>query len=62
MNPIEIKDKINFNNLMIEKLIDPSIFILQPKVEALLDENEELRAMCPHKFEDGVCVYCGKEE
>lgn len=62
MKPEEIKEKITFNNSMIEKLLDPSIFILQPEIEAYLVENEELRQICTHKFVDGVCVYCGKEE
>ena len=62
MKPEEIRDKINFNNKMIEKLVDPSIFILQPKIEAYLKENDELRKICAHEFVDGVCVYCGKEE
>lgn len=58
----EIREKINFNNQMIEKLIDPTIFILQPEIEAYLKENDELRAICTHQFVDGICVYCGKEE
>lgn len=62
MTPEEIRTKINFNNSMIEKLVDPSIFILQPKIEAYLKENDELRKICSHKFENGVCIYCGKEE
>ncbi len=62
MSPEEIKEKINFNNMMIEKLVDPSIFILQPEIEVYLKENDELREICTHKFENGVCVYCGKEE
>lgn len=62
MTPEEIRDKINFNNSMIEKLVDPSIFILQPEIEIYLKENDKLRKICSHKFENGFCVYCGKEE
>lgn len=62
MTPEEIRDKINFNNKEIEKLLDPSIFILQPKVEMLMKDNENLRSICTHEFKDGVCIYCGKEE
>ena len=62
MTSEEIRDKINFNNSMIEKLVDPSIFILQPEIESYLKENDELRKSCSHKFENGVCIYCGKEE
>lgn len=62
MTPEEIRDKINFNNQEIEKLLDPSIFILQPKVEMLIKDNEYLRSICIHDFKDGVCIYCGKEK
>ena len=30
MTPEEIREKINFNNKEIAKLLDPSFFILQP--------------------------------
>ena len=43
MTPEEIREKINFNNKEIAKLLDPSVFILQPEVQELLDENNELR-------------------
>jgi len=62
MTPEEIREKINFNNKEIAKLLDPSVFILQPEVQELLDENNELREQCSHKFENGFCIYCGKEE
>ncbi len=58
----EIREKILFNNQKIEEIFDPSIFILQEQVVKLQEENEKLRAECPHKFENGVCIYCGLEE
>lgn len=62
MNGEEIKAKILFNNQKIEALLDPSVFILQPEVQKYLEENEELRAQCPHVFQGGKCIYCGKAE
>lgn len=57
----EIRNKINFNNQQIKLLVDPSVFILQPEVQELMDENEYLKVICPHKYENGVCIYCGQE-
>lgn len=55
----EIKEKINFNNQKITKLLDPSIFILQPEVQQLMKKNEYLQSICPHEYKDGKCIYCG---
>ena len=57
----EIKDKINFNNYKIQSLIDPSIFILQPEVQKYIEDNEYLKSICPQKYENGVCIYCGSK-
>lgn len=62
MTKEEIKAKIIYNNQQIEKLLDPSIFILQPEVEAFMEDNEYLRSICEHEFVNGVCTICGKSE
>lgn len=62
MNGEEIKEKILFNNQKIEELLDPTVFILQPEIQKYLEENEQLRAKCPHLFKNGECIYCGKSE
>lgn len=62
MTKEEIKAKINYNNAKISELLDPSVFILQPEVQILMENNEELRAICPHEFVNGVCTICGKTE
>lgn len=56
----EIKNKINFNNQKIQSLMDPSVFILQPEVQKCMEDNEYLQSICPHKYENGVCIYCGQ--
>lgn len=55
----EIKKKINFNNQIIEEKLDPSIFILQPEVQKLIEENEYLKSVCKHSYKNGICIYCG---
>lgn len=58
----EIQNKIIFNNMKIKELLDPSIFILQPEVQVLMEDNEYLQSICEHEFENGVCIICGKTE
>jgi hypothetical protein len=55
----EIRDKINFNNQKIQSLMDPSVFILQPEVQKYMEDNEYLKSICPHKYENNTCIYCG---
>ena len=50
----QIREKILFNNKKIEEL--------QPEVQQLMEDNEYLRTICPHEFENGVCKICGKAE
>ena len=56
MNGQKIRDKIDENNLKIQTLLDN--FVLNPEIQELLAENEELRAQCQHSFKNGVCEYC----
>ncbi len=58
----EIREKINFNNQKIQSLMDPSIFILQPEVQKYMEDNEYLKSICPHKYENGFCIYCGEPQ
>lgn len=58
----EIQEKIIFNNKKIEAALDPSVFVLQEDVSELLKENDRLRKICPHQFENNKCVYCGQEK
>ena len=47
---------------MIETLLDPTAFTLNPAVKELFAKNAELQVQCPHNFVDGVCEYCDAEE
>lgn len=58
----EIKEKIDFNNMLLESILTPNKFTLNNTVADLLRENDELQKQCTHKFEDGYCIYCYKEE
>lgn len=62
MTKSEIKEKVLYNNAKIKELLDPSIFILQPEVQVLMEDNEHLQSICDHEFENGVCTICGKVE
>ena len=58
----EIREKINNNNKIIESLLTPNQFTLNNTISELLAENRKLQGLCTHKFEDGYCIYCDKEE
>lgn len=58
----EIRDKINFNNQKIQSLLDPSVFIFQPEVQKYLEDNEYLKTICSHQFENGECIFCGQKQ
>lgn len=62
MTNLEIKQKIDENNKIIETLLNPSTFTLNNVVKELLIENDHLQAQCTHNFVDGYCEYCQKEE
>ena len=62
MTQLEIKEKIDQNNKVIEALFSPNVFTLNNPVAALLAENEQLQSQCKHNFVDGYCEFCYKEE
>ena len=62
MNSFEIYTLILEKKQKIEELLDPTTFVLNKEVEALQNEIAELQEKCTHKYNDGVCEYCGKEE
>ena len=62
MTNLEIKQKIDANNKLIETLLNPSMFTLNNTVKDLLKENDDLQAQCTHNFVDGYCEYCYMEE
>ena len=62
MTNLEIKEKIDQNNKVIETLLNPTAFTLNNTRTDLLKENGDLQAQCTHSFVDGYCEYCYMEE
>ena len=62
MTNLEIKEKIDANNKVIETLLNPNTFTLNNTIKELLKENDELQAQCQHSFVEGYCEYCYMEE
>lgn len=62
MTGLEIFSLVAVKRALLEDLIDPTSFVLNPEVENVRKEIEELQKNCPHEFVDGECKYCGKEE
>lgn len=62
MTNLQIKEKIDLNNKLIEQFLVPNKFTLNTQIAKLLAENAELQKQCTHSFVDGFCEYCYKEE
>lgn len=59
---LEIKEKIDANNKLIESALRPNQFTLNNTIASLLLENDSLQQQCPHEYEEGYCIYCYKQE
>lgn len=62
MRQLDIKERIDKNNNLIEKFMAPNKFVLNNIVAELLYENKKLQDQCKHEFDDGICIYCYKME
>lgn len=62
MDGFQIRKRIDENNAAIFQNFNPSVFVLNTNVARLVEENKELQKQCEHKFENGICIYCDKEE
>ncbi len=62
MTNLEIHEKINFNNKLIEDMMSPGQFVLNNTIADLLKENSELQKQCEHHFVNGFCEFCYKQE
>lgn len=54
----EIKMKIDALNQEIEQLMDPTTFVLNPRIKEIDKEIKMLQNQCRHNFVDGVCEFC----
>ena len=61
MTNLEIKQRIDENNSIIEQLVTPNKFTLNNTVAKLLEENKKLQTQCQHNFINGYCEYCYAE-
>lgn len=62
MTGLEIFSLVTVKRALLEDLVDPTSFVLNPEIENVRKEIEELQKNCPHEFINGECKYCGKEE
>jgi hypothetical protein len=63
MNGPEIFSLVQAKRQRIEKLFDPTTFVLNKEVQKLQEEICALQEECQHEFDiTHVCKYCGKEE
>lgn len=62
LSNMDIKEKIDGNNRIIESLFNPNVYTLNNTVAELLEENKKLQAQCQHEFKESYCVFCYCEE
>ena len=56
MNGQEIRERIDSNNAKIQRALNK--FVLTDEINQLMKDNEELRIICKHQFENGYCKFC----
>lgn len=61
MTNLEIHQRIDNNNKIIQSLFTPNSFVLNNTIKDLIKENEDLQKQCTHEYVNGYCVYCYKE-
>ena len=54
----EIKKRIDELSLEVEQLMDPTTFVLNPRISEIDKEIKALQAQCQHNFVDGACEFC----
>ena len=57
----EIRIRMNQLSEEAERLMDPTTFVLNPRIVAINQEIEELQSKCQHHFVDGMCEFCDLE-
>lgn len=58
----EIRIRMNELSEEAERLIDPTTFVLNPRIGEINQEIEELQSKCQHHFVNGMCEFCDLEE
>ena len=53
-----IKERIDALNQEIEQLLDPTTFVLNPRISEIDKEIRALQAKCEHNFVNGICEFC----
>ena len=57
-----IKEKIDALNQEIEQLMDPTTFVLNPRIQEIDKEIKMLQHQCRHSFVNGICEFCCRGE
>ena len=57
----EIRIKMNQLSEEAERLMDPTTFVLNPRIVAINKKIEELQSKCQHHFVEGMCEFCDLE-
>ena len=53
-----IKERIDALNKEAEQLLDPTTFVLNPRIQEIDKEIKMLQHQCRHNFVNGICEFC----
>ena len=57
----EIRIRMNQLSEEAERLMDPTTFVLNPRIVAINQGIKELQSKCQHHFVEGMCEFCDLE-
>ena len=51
--------KITQLNNELNSIVDPTSFVLNPRISEIFDEITKIQEKCEHNFVNGECEFCG---
>jgi hypothetical protein len=57
-----IKEQCKLTYQQYNEAMQKNTFVLNPNATSLNDKIKYYRSICPHKYENFICIYCGTPE
>lgn len=61
MDQNKIKERVIEIYALIDQIAKEGHFLFDSRMPELVDELDSLKAICAHKFENNICIFCRKE-
>lgn len=53
-----VTERVEHLYAKLNKVLDPSTFVLNKEAESIIAEIAEIQAKCHHVYKDGICTVC----